>query len=57
MDEAIRELEVQRDNLVAELEEMRAAGDEGWEAARQDVEQAINELEQGLSDMRQELEG
>jgi TPP-dependent trihydroxycyclohexane-1,2-dione (THcHDO) dehydratase len=56
MEQTIDGLEKQRADLAAKLEEMKAVGDDEWEASKTEVEQASEDLQQALSDLQGKIE-
>jgi outer membrane biogenesis lipoprotein LolB len=56
MEQTIDGLEKQRADLAAKLEEMKAVGDDEWEASKTEVEQVSEDLQQALSDLQGKIE-
>lgn len=52
MERAIDRLEEQKDQLAVDLEELRQTGDAQWEAAKDDIEESVAELNQAFNELR-----
>ena len=56
VEESIADLEERRVTLASKLDDMKAAGDEEWEAFKTDIQETSEELEQAFGDLQEGLE-